>query len=1095
MKRIWTILIALIFGFAVIAVAQRPTGSITVADSISVVVPPGWKVANRSRDSLEIYLPSAERAQSQRDRGNGNLKPEYIPPDAGMLIIVEHREDHFDALKRLAEISVEFPERATPLLIAGWPAIERTYRDYTPQPGESEGPPGEFKATFTTTAVAVGNLLVRFNTMYGPHADRRIQEVAIAVARNMSAPRGNGETSQRELPLIERLAPKRINPQQSPARERGEYRRNRSSPGVAVQVQSGQGELEVATNDGQHVVVAANSGFSFSDNAGGAFTFGGGTPCNQTTCDGDPSLAAGASGAIYYSWIGGPTQTQWGDGLSRSTDNGHTFPFQTMAVACPGTTSCKTADQEHIAADRFNAAAGGGDFVYIVWRNFPTAGAFSIRIACSSNNGSAWGASVVVGTGDFPRVAVGRDGFVYVAFVNGGNMMLHKYSNCDSGLVAQPGWPVTVAAFTNVVCPVAGLDRCNGRNTLSSPVVVGDDLQADHIYYAFASSTGAGNEDIIIMDSSDGGATFPRSVTANSAVTARRYLSWVSAYGGMAVVSWYDRRNATAANNDLARYFIGGAAVRGPNLVALTEADLSGANDNQCSVWPWPTNSSTDSESCSVQPQLAGYCAIPSATIPPAGYTPCDFSSTTCPSGQVCKFANGAPKYGDYNGNAAGAGRMFSAWASTVPPLGLAGTAGTLRVYSSADRIPSDFYVRDWNAGASFDNGQQPSTSADFWSTSSLWNQATGTAVAPGPSGWVVGDAPDRGGSNFLFATINRRAAAAATAAAAGVTANFFVADFGLGTTYSSVGSESVTFAAADLSQTTPGHSWTVPASASGHLCASVQIAGPDGDTSAFPSLAGSSPGTGVIADNNIAQRNLQETVGTGAGGAEIIAMVRNWLPEARNMRLRVVVPRDVQLDSTLELIGVREAHAELVRLARGTVIDTGILKPGEVRWLRFHAASLKGVAKPVPIQVFDDAIPLGGGFTILLHADKRERVIARNLAAFRNVLLRIANVEGNRDARNLAALAAISSKAPSEAAYWDFLRKTQKPVDLLVSSHLRRNGTGDAFHIRAAMLDLWKALAARDIDRATAAQMAMTERLDAHFTSTFYPRGIQKLR
>lgn len=1095
MKLTWAILIALL-GFAVIAFAQRPTRNISVGDSVSVLVPPGWQIANRSRDSLEIYLPSSAREQPEGDR-RGNPKPEYIPPpDAGMLITIERRKDHLDALKRLAEISVEYPERAVPLVIAGWPAIERTYRDYMPQPGESDGQPGELRATFTTTAVAVGNLLVRFNTMYGPHANLAAREAAFAVARNMNVPRGNAAVSQRELSMIGQLAPRPVNPRQSPDRQQNGPRGNKPAKGVPIQVQTGVGELEVATNDGQHVVVAANSGFSFSDNAGGTYTSGGGTPCNQVRCDGDPSLAAGASGAIYYSWIGGPTTTQLGDGVSRSTDNGHTFPFQAMAVSCPGTTSCSTADQEHIAADRFNTAAGGGDFVYVVWRNFLTSGGLgSIRIACSSNNGSTWGTSIAVGAGDFPRVAVGRDGFVYVAWVSGGNMMLHKYSNCDSGLVAQTGWPVTVAAFSNVVCPVAGLDRCNGRNTLSSPVVVGDDLQADHLYYAFASSSGAGNENIVIMDSSDGGATFPRSVTANSSVTARRYLSWVSAYGGMAVVSWYDRRNATTANNDLARYFIGGAAVRGPSLVALTETDLSGANDNQCSLWPWPTNATTDSESCSVQPQLAGYCAIPTATSPPAGYTPCDFSSPACPTGQVCKFDRGAPKYGDYNGNAAGAGRMFSAWASSVPPAGVAGTAGTLRVYSSLDRIPSDFYVRDWNAGATFDSGQQPSTHADFWSSSSLWNQNTNTALAPGPSGWVPGDPPDRGGSNFLFATINRRAAAATTAPAALVTANFFFADFGLGTTYSSLGSENVTFAAADLAQTTAGLSWTVPASASGHLCTSVQIAGPDGDVSAFPSLTGSSPGTGVIADNNIAQRNLQETVGTAGGGTEIIGMVRNWLPEQRNMRLRVMVPPGVQLDAMLELISARGTAAEPIRLGRETAINTGILKPGEVRWLRFHANNLKGLAKPAPILVFDETMPRGGGFTILLHEDRPERVIARSLAAFRNVLLRIAKIEGNRDAAKIAALAAASARTPSGAAYLDFLKRTQKPVDLLVNSHLQKMGGSDAFRIRAATADLWSALAARDIDRATAAQIAMTERLDAHLTSTFYPGGIRAVR
>jgi hypothetical protein len=53
-------------------------------------------------------------------------------------------------------------------------------------------------------------------------------------------------------------------------------------------------------------------------------------------------------------------------------------------------------------------------------------------------------------------------------------------------------------------------------------------------------------------------------------------MPWISTSGGVAVLGWYDRRYATAASNDLTLYFVGGAAVRGPNLQALAETDLSG---------------------------------------------------------------------------------------------------------------------------------------------------------------------------------------------------------------------------------------------------------------------------------------------------------------------------------------------------------------------------------------------------------------------------------------------------------------------------------------------------------------------------------------
>jgi hypothetical protein len=809
-----------------------------IQDNFVITPPPGWRVGNQTRDSVEINVPLQKTREFPANREKGNPKPRFVvASEAGMLITVEHRKDHSDAVLELSDIASEYPEPAVPLLIDGWPAIERRYRTLMPQPGDEEMSRGNIETSFSTTAIAVGALLVRFNTMLAPDADPKLLDQAIEIGRGLRAPQGPVDISQRELEEVQKLTKppgKTPSTPQPPESTPNAKPNPGKAPGVAVQVQTGLGELEVATNDGQRVVVAANSGFSFSNNFGATWTLGGGTPCNQAVCDGDPSLTVGNSGAIYYAWIGGTSLAALSDGVSRSTNNGQTFAFRGLAATCPGTTNCSVADQEHVAADRNNPAAAGGDRVYNVWRDFaPT---FSIRIACSTDGGSTWTAGTAIGSGDLPRVSVGGDGFVYVAWASGGNVRLHRYSNCDAGLTPQLGWPITVAAFTNVACPVPGLDRCNGRNILSSPKIAVDDLDPTHIYYAFATSTGAGNEDVLVYDSTNSGATFPRSVRVNNAVTARRFMPWISTYGGIATVSWYDRRNATAANNDFTRYFIGGAAVRGPNLVALSESDLSGADDNQCSTWPSATNAITDSESCSVQPQLAGRCSVTTTTA-------CDFSTPACPAGETCSIGRGAPKYGDYNGNAAGAGRMYSAWSSSVPPTSVGGSGGSIRVYASADRIPSDFYVRDWNASPAFDNGAQPSTNPIFWATSDVWNQSTNTPTAPGSDGSVVGDPPSRVGSNFAYAQISRRAPAMSTAPAATVTVNLFLGDYGLGSGFVPIGSETVSFAAGDMIKITPAHAWTVPAVASSHLCLAVQIDAPDGDNFALPSIAGTAPG------------------------------------------------------------------------------------------------------------------------------------------------------------------------------------------------------------------------------------------------------------
>ncbi|MBI3714507.1 MAG: hypothetical protein HY255_00755, partial [Betaproteobacteria bacterium] len=583
--------------------------------------------------------------------------------------------------------------------------------------------------------------------------------------------------------------------------------------------------------------------------------------------------------------------------------------------------------------------------------------------------------------------------------------------------------------------------------------------------------------------STNGGATFPRSVRVNAAVAGRRFMPWVSAYGGMAVVSWYDRRFATMANNDLTRYYVGGATVRGPNLEALAETDLSGVNDQQCSLWPCATNAVTDSTSCSVQPQLGGICwTMPMMPPPPMPYTRCDFATTVCPGALTCTIGRGCPKYGDYNGNAVGAGRAYSAWASSTPPASVGGAGGALRVYASADRIPSDFYVRDWNdSPTQFDNGAQPSTHASFWSTSDVWNQSTNVAAAPGPGGYVVGDAPSRASSNYTFARVSRRIAAMPTAPAAPVTVHFYLGDYGLGAAFVDIGSEIATFATGTvMTAITPPHAWTAPVASSNHLCLAVQIVGPDGDTFALPSIVGTAPGPAdplILIDNNKAQRNLQDTIGT-ADGTELFATIRNAESKAREMRLRVKLPPGVKIKGTFHVIG-----GATFEIADGMRIDMGKLAPGEARWLRFHASSLVDVDKPVPIEVFEDTDPPANGFVILLHRDSIENVAKRNLIDLASVMSRLAKIEKNAAANALAVSALRAAKNAGRQSYLAYLQANRTGIGQILAAHFRTSKQKDAFDILAAANAMGQAVLKKDADLAATTHTALIERLDAHLT------------
>ena len=661
---------------------------VEVSKDVVLTIPPNWsQSAARYRNAVQLVSLGVEE-QGKR------------PADAVMTITSERRRNHEEAVQRLAEIAIEIPGSVEFIEIGGWPAMQRQYTaplERTGQEGKSRTLPPQQETVRVTTAIAVEDTVIQFHTVLAPAADRKFAEEAKGMVRRASvATKANPERTQRDLLLLRQrplrppappLRPTGRRPAVRPGNARSaiSLRRGKSPNGrkkyVGVaQVQTGVGELEVtASADGQTVVVAADStGYSNSIDGGQNFTFRGGTP-GAFPRDGDPSLAVGATGAFYYGFIGFPNGTAAALGVSgcsnsigRSTDNGVTFPVIGHAVLCPQTgAGLCFPDQEHIAADRVNSAAGS-DQVYNVWRNFlpagtppATCGGISsgfptAALVCSSNNGSSWTAPTLMpGGSDFPRVGVGSDGAVYVVYRSGITVMVNKFSSCSSGLTQQVGFPQPVGTFTDVPCPVAGLDRCNDGNILSSPSVTVDSTNANHVYVAFASNTASGNDNIVVKDSVDGGATWPRSQVVNSSATGRRFMPWVCALGGTAFVSWYDRRVATATNPDRTDYFLGSVFARPAGLQAGGEENLTVNPDPQCATgFPCGARSTNDFTACSTTGSLG----------------------------------TGCPKYGDYNGNTCSAGRVYTAWASATAPPGLPAVS-SLRVYAS---VASRIYFTNW---------------------------------------------------------------------------------------------------------------------------------------------------------------------------------------------------------------------------------------------------------------------------------------------------------------------------------------------------------------------------------------------------------------
>jgi hypothetical protein len=642
--------------------------------------------------------------------------------EARMLITSEPRKGRADALKRLSELAAERKASVRFVDIGGWPAVEIMFSEPLVRRGGDPPPPAFGHRAIT--AIAAGDKILRFDVSLIPGGSLRLLQEAEGIARSTVFPtRDNPDSLKQNLRELNRQLLERRQQSARPLspRTRGAVAGSSGAPAAASgaprAVHSGFGEIEVATSaDASSVVIASNFKVAFSTDRGNTFTPANPGPFPNTPAD--PTLARGASSNFYLGTLARPdgsaahlNMTGCTNAVNRSTDGGATFALQGYSARCPqtGTGMCFP-DQPHIAADMVTSAGGGNDQLYAVWRNLLPTGSETqckdvvitpyrpLMISCSQDSGSNWSAgAAIAGAGDFPRVAVARDGSVFVVSLSGDTVLLHRYTSCASGLTAVAGYPAPVATLMGqVACPMPGLDRCNDGNTLSSPTVAPDPLDASHLFVAFAELDGSGGERIVVVESRDAGATFPRQATISGATPARRFIPWSCSTRGDAWVGWYDRSAAliAGASNDLTDYFIGVATSTGgasPSLVGGGERKITTNADPQCASG-WSVGDSScvprrdeDSESCSIQPQLAGICS--------ASPQRCDFTDGGCPAGQFCKTRGGCPKYGDYNGIACAGNWVIAAWTSATAPSGAIGSMD-LKVYASAEYVGP--YVLDY---------------------------------------------------------------------------------------------------------------------------------------------------------------------------------------------------------------------------------------------------------------------------------------------------------------------------------------------------------------------------------------------------------------
>jgi hypothetical protein len=184
--------------------------------------------------------------------------------------------------------------------------------------------------------------------------------------------------------------------------------------------------------------------------------------------------------------------------------------------------------------------------------------------------------------------------------------------------------------------------------------------------------------------------TFSQPLTiSDTSKPARRFMPWACSTRGNVYVGWYDRRAALdiGAANDLTDYFLGMASATGGGpLSAGPERNLTNNPDPHCASWRCSPRDTSDSESCTTQPQPAGFCLALQTDTPTTSTPRCDFSDGGCASGLTCFTKGGCPKYGDYNGIACATNWVIAAWASGTAPSGLP-PASSLGVYASTQYV------------------------------------------------------------------------------------------------------------------------------------------------------------------------------------------------------------------------------------------------------------------------------------------------------------------------------------------------------------------------------------------------------------------------
>jgi len=367
-----------------------------------------------------------------------------------------------------------------------------------------------------------------------------------------------------------------------------------------------------------------------------------------------------------------------------------------------------------------------------------------------------------------------------------------------------------------------------------------------------------------------------------------------------------------------------------------------------------------------------------------------------------------------------------------------------------------DFYVRDWtDSSSSHDQGQEPSTHGDFFSTSDVWNERTNDPLPfdANDRPQVHDPQPMAMGPDYAFVRVSREA----TGVAQDVSLQFYYSDGGVGVNFLDAGSAtSVHFNAGDSVKAPAagdGVTWQLPSGASNHVCLAVEISTPD-DPIIQPSLFMRAPGwpgtdLAVMGDNNKAQRNMQVFgfggMAAGNAGMSMYAIVHNAATFTRNMQIAVTTGSrrldDAAQGVTLGTVTGDDRKAQSVR--PGNVLTLPGMQPGENRWVEFR---FNASAAPQTLQILELANNrVINGYAFQAEPMALSQAIRESIFQHAAVFSRLdeLGIEGARDQAK-AAIELSRARTIDPRSYLGFLQKQSGAMEAVLSRLLQAARMGD---------------------------------------------------